>query len=71
MAVFANGAANKSQPLNLDYVDSATMANRMCGPAFVNATISNAGASSGGGGKVLLGPELGVSMLRARAGWGC
>ena len=50
MAVFANEAANKSQPLSLDYVQSATMVNQMCGPAFVNATIPSAGSSGSGGG---------------------
>ena len=51
MAVYAAAASNKSQPLNLDYVDSATMVNRMCGPTFVNASIPNAGSSSGSGSK--------------------
>lgn len=51
MAVYANAAMNKSQPLNLDYVESATMVNEMCGPAFVNVSIPTARSSSGGGGK--------------------
>ena len=51
MASFAAAAANRTQPLNLDYVASATMINEMCGPAFVNASIPTAGAGSGGGGK--------------------
>ena len=49
MAVYAAAASNRSQPLNLDYVDSATMVNQMCGPAFVEATIPDAGAYSAGG----------------------
>ena len=49
MAVYAGAASNKSQPLNLDYVDSATMINQMCGPAFVEASIPNAGSYSAGG----------------------
>ena len=49
MAVYAAAASNKSQPLNLDYVDSATMINQMCGPAFVEASIPDAGAYSAGG----------------------
>lgn len=51
MAVYAAAASNRSQPLNLDYVDSATLINEMCGPAFVSASIPNAGSSSAGGGK--------------------
>lgn len=50
MAVYADAASNRSQPLNLDYVDSATMINEMCGPTFVTATVPNAGTRSGGGG---------------------
>ncbi|KAL9075912.1 MAG: hypothetical protein Q9161_001306 [Pseudevernia consocians] len=50
MAVYAAAASNKSQPLNLDYVDAATMVNEMCGPAFVNASIPNAASSSSSGG---------------------
>ena len=49
MAVYAGAASNTSQPLNLDYVNSATMINQMCGPAFVEATIPNAGSYSAGG----------------------
>jgi hypothetical protein len=45
MALFATAASNKSQPLNLDYVDAATMVDRDCGPNFVNATM-NADSSS-------------------------
>ena len=51
MALFATAASNKSQPLNLDYVNAATMVDRDCGPNFVNATIMNAdgsGSSSAG-----------------------
>lgn len=51
MAVYAAAAANRSQPLNLDYVDSATRVNEMCGPSFVNASIPDAGSGSAGGGK--------------------
>lgn len=53
MAVYAEAAMNKSQPLNLDYDASATLINEMCGPSFVNATIPSADASSssGSGGK--------------------
>ena len=51
MAVFANAASNRSQPLNLDYVDAANMVNVMCGPTFVNASIPDAGSGNGGGTK--------------------
>ena len=49
MAVYASAASNKSQPLNLDYVDSAAMVNQMCGPTFVNDSIPNAVSKSKGG----------------------
>lgn len=49
MAVYANAASNRSQPLNLDYVDAANMVNVMCGPTFVNASIPDAGSGSAGG----------------------
>lgn len=62
MAVYADAASNRSQPLNLDYVDSATMINQMCGPTFVRATVPNAGTrSDGGGGKT-------SAAARVRAG---
>ena len=51
MDVYADAASNKSQPINLDYVDSATMINEMCGPNFVTANIPNAGSYSAGGSK--------------------
>ena len=69
MAIYANAAANKSQPLNLDYVNSATMVNEMCGPAFVNASIPSASSSSGGaGGKKSAAARLG-SADAAWTGW--
>lgn len=49
MAVYANAAADKSQPLSLDYAASAAMINDMCGPSFVNASIPAAGSSGSGG----------------------
>lgn len=51
MAVFAAAAANKSQPLSLDYVDAATMINQDCGPDFVNGTIPSIGSSGTGTGQ--------------------
>jgi hypothetical protein len=50
MAIFASAAANESQPLNLDYVDAATMVNLDCGPGFVNGTIPSVGSSGSGSG---------------------
>lgn len=50
MSAYAAAASNKSQPLNLDYVDAATMVNQMCGPDYVNASIPDAGSYSAGGG---------------------
>ena len=44
--MFATAAGNKSQPLNLDYVDAATMVNQECGPNFVNGTVPSASGSS-------------------------
>lgn len=46
MAIFATAAGNKSQPLNLDYVDAAVMVNQDCGPNFVNGTVPSASGSS-------------------------
>ena len=68
MAVYATGAANKSQPLNLDYVDAANMINRMCGPTFVNASIPNASSSSGGGGRSSAASRIG-GVDAAWKGW--
>ena len=66
MAVFANAASNRSQPLNLDYVDAANMVNVMCGPTFVNASIPDAGSGTGGGTK----KSAAASTLDARwVGW--
>ncbi|KAM0796163.1 hypothetical protein BDR22DRAFT_893502 [Usnea florida] len=64
MAVYAAAAANKSQPLNLDYVESATLINEMCGPDFVNASIPSARSSSSGGGK-----SSSAASLRAAEAW--
>jgi len=50
MAIFVSAAANKSQPLSLDYVDAATMVNLDCGPGFVNGTIPSVGSSGSGSG---------------------
>lgn len=77
MAIFANEAMNKTQPLSLDYVDAATRVNDMCGPAFVNASVPTAGSSSGGRGsnaaasradvacKAWLGALVGAAVLVA------
>ena len=43
--MFATAAGNKSQPLNLDYVDAATLVNQDCGPDFVNGTVPSASGS--------------------------
>ena len=65
MAVFADAASNRSQPLNLDYVDAANMVNVMCGPTFVNASIPDAGSGTGGGTK-----KSAASTLDAKwVGW--
>lgn len=64
MALYAAAASNKTQPLNLDYVQSATLVNEMCGPNFVNASIPSAHSSSSGGGNKSSAPSL-----RAAEGW--
>lgn len=48
MSVFADAAANKTQPLSLSYVNAAQQINQNCGPSFVNGTIPNIGASGNG-----------------------
>lgn len=49
MALFAQEAENKSQPLSLDYEVAAELINQDCGPNFVNATIPTASGGSGSG----------------------
>ncbi|KAF6240517.1 hypothetical protein HO173_001185 [Letharia columbiana] len=67
MAVYAAAAPNRTQPLNLDYVASATLINEMCGPAFVNASVpAAAGGAAGGGG----GGGSKSAASRAGAAWG-
>ena len=63
MALYATAASNKTQPLNLDYVQSATLINEMCGPNFVNASIPSAHSSSGGGKK------SSAASVRPAEGW--
>ncbi len=63
MAIFASAAANKSQPLNLDYVDAATVVNLDCGPGFVNGTIPSVGSSSSGSG------STSAAAGRVSGGW--
>ncbi len=59
MALFAQEAENKSQPLSLDYVGAAQLINLDCGPAFVNATIPTAsGGSTSGATTAIAGPGL-------------
>ena len=48
MGLFATAAANKSQPLNLDYVGAAQQINQACGPNFVTGTVRDAGSGGGG-----------------------
>lgn len=73
MAVYADAASNRSQPLNMDYVESATQVNIMCGPSFVNASIPDAGSGSGGGGKkssaALGGRSPGAAAAAVWKGW--
>ncbi|KAF6230310.1 hypothetical protein HO133_004650 [Letharia lupina] len=68
MAVYAAAAPNRTQPLNLDYVASATLVNDMCGPAFVNASVPAAAGGAGGGGGGGGGTRSAAS--RAGAAWG-
>ena len=49
MALFAQDAENKSQPLSLDYVAAAELINQDCGPDYVNATIPTASGGSTSG----------------------
>lgn len=49
MALFAQEAENKSQPLSLDYEVAAQLINQDCGPNFVNATIPTAAGGSSSG----------------------
>lgn len=68
MALFATAAANKSQPLSLDYVNAATMINQDCGPEFVNGTIPTVGSSgsavaSSGAVRVGAGGWVGMGVL--------
>lgn len=59
MALFAQEAENKSQPLNLDYVVAAELINQDCGPGYVNATIPTAsGGSTSGATTAIAGPGL-------------
>lgn len=58
MALFAQDAENKSQPLSLDYVVAAELINQDCGPDYVNATIPTAsGGSTSGATTAITGPE--------------
>ena len=68
MAIYATAASNKSQPLNLDYVDAANMVNEMCGPSFANASIPDAGSGTGGGTKTSAASRSG-SVDGAWKGW--
>ena len=59
MALFAQDAENKSQPLSLDYVVAAELINQDCGPDYVNATIPTAsGSSTSGATTAIAGPGL-------------
>ena len=59
MALFAQEAENKSQPLSLDYVVAAELINQDCGPNYVNATIPTASGGSTSGATTASGaPEL-------------
>ena len=59
MALFAQEAENKSQPLSLDYEVAAQLINQDCGPNFVNATIPTAaGGSNSGATTTIAGPGL-------------
>lgn len=46
MAVFAEAAANTTQPLNEDYVGAAEQVQMTCGPTFVGASVQASGAVS-------------------------
>ena len=59
MALFAQEAENKSQPLSLNYEVAARLINQDCGPNFVNATIpTGSGGSSSGATAVVAAPGL-------------
>lgn len=60
MALFAQDAENKSQPLNLDYVVAAELINQDCGPGYVNATIPTtaSGGSTSGATTGIPGPKV-------------
>ncbi|CZT15552.1 uncharacterized protein RCC_01406 [Ramularia collo-cygni] len=45
MAVFAEAAANKSQPLSADYVGAAEQVQMTCGPSFVGAAVQISAAT--------------------------
>ena len=61
MALFAQEAENKSQPLSLDYVVAAELINQDCGPGYVNATIPTpSGGSTSGATTVIAGPGLSI-----------
>ncbi|KAM3418366.1 hypothetical protein BST61_g4365 [Cercospora zeina] len=44
MAIFAQAATNRTQPLNGDYQSAASQIQMNCGPTFVQATVQNSGA---------------------------
>lgn len=59
MALFAQEAENKSQPLSLDYEVAAQLINQDCGPNYVNASIPTAsGGSSSGATAAIVAPGL-------------
>ena len=70
MALFAQNAENKSQPLSLDYVVAAGLINQDCGPNYVNATIPAAsGGSASGATTAIEGPGLLTVGTVALAMW--
>ena len=70
MALFAQEAENKSQPLSLDYVVAAELINQDCGPNYVNATIPTAsGGSTSGATTTSAGPGLSIVGTVVIAVW--
>ncbi|KAL9113390.1 MAG: hypothetical protein Q9227_002431 [Pyrenula ochraceoflavens] len=65
MAVFANAARDKNQPVSTVYTQAAQQIDLGCGPTFVNSTVPVA-TTKGSSGSVVVGPTSGfLGMLVA------
>lgn len=68
MAIFAEAAANTTQPLSKDYVGAAEQVQMTCGPSFVGASVQTSAAapitsaSYALGGLIILLPFLMMSL---------